>query len=451
MEGDRRAAVADLRERLARLGGLGRPGGVPPRPAAPSPAGVRRTAAEAPAGPGGVPVRTVAALAQLGFHPFERREGVIWVRETTVDVGPLLHAAGVARTASTAALRELTGTPASVAALDRHAVLDIETLGLRGSGVIPFLVGLAIDDGATRLRVVQLLLVDLEAERALLAVLSEHLASVDTLVTYNGRSFDVPVLRARCVLARHPSAALVDAAHCDLLGPVRRLFRDRLRSCTLRQAEMDLLRMWRTDDVPGSEAPERYRAFLHRSDVAALAGVVEHNELDVCATAVLGARLVEHVSGRPVLPEHPADRYHLALHLERRVGRQPDDAVDDHLRAAFSRRVAPWDRSAGLRLARRRARTAAGHDEALAVLRTLVHADPTDLRAARALCILAERARHLDEAVAVADRALDACHRLGPFRLSRMRAAPPGGWAVDWEHRRDRLAQRHAGGRAAAV
>ena len=109
--------------------------------------------------------------------------------------------------------------------------------------------------------------------------------------------FDLRVLGSRCVANGIHPAAVEPRLHVDLLASTRRLFRAELRSCTLRQAEMRLLRYFREDDIPGIEGPSRYRAWLRGAPAGFLAGVIEHNRLDVCGTAALAVRLVDQIGG----------------------------------------------------------------------------------------------------------------------------------------------------------
>jgi uncharacterized protein len=425
----RRATVAGLREKLARLGGLAGAASNPAQAAAA--AALRARAREAPPVP-----------RMPGFEAHDTAAGTAWVRTVLVDLTPLLDAAGAARLGAAPDLLALTSTTTEAPPpAGDVAVLDIESLGLRGSGVVAFLVGVGIQRH-TALEVHQVLLVDPGAEAAQLHAVLDRLDGTAAMVTYNGRSFDIPALRARCIVNRLGDRGLEGRPHCDLLGPVRRLFRDRLGACTLRQAEVELLGMERVDDVPGFEAPARYRAWLRGAGAEVLAGVVRHNELDLCATAVLGARLLAHVEGDMVGPVHAADRYRLALHLERRGhGGRSERLLRDTVRAEHG----PWDRRAAHRLAARLRRAGeAGEREALHLWRTLWRADPSDLLAARALAIALERARLLDEAIAVCQRSLGHCNALPPWRRAAIRGAPPGGWQADWSRRLARLEARRA-------
>jgi hypothetical protein len=454
MDPARAAAVAALRERLARMGGM--PGAGRPAPGS-TPTTAAGAVAEEPAPrPGRTilapPAHLGASLERLGFVPEATPAGLAWVRRVSVELGPFLDQAGVTHPVSGGQLLRLgcaigEAQPPPAWHEDEITVLDIETLGLHGSGVVAFLVGLGVPRGS-RLEIDQLLLADLDEEPALLLALLSRVERTRMLVTYNGRTFDLPILRGRCILNRIAGTTLEPPLHCDLLGPVRRLFRDRLGACTLRQAEQSLLRLYRDEDVPGSEAPARYRAWLRQGEAEIVAGIVQHNQLDLSATMVLAARLAAHVEGSLVQPAHPADRYRLGVHLERNGGVAdcPDPAgeVDEHYRATLRWAVAPWDRLAALRLARRLRRD--GGDtatlEAVAVLDAVWQRDPTDLRAGRLLALTHERRRQFDDAVRICHEALASCERLGGWRLARMRGAPPAGWEDDWRRRRLRLERR---------
>ena len=446
-------AASALRARIARLGGL--PGGQrasqqpPTRASAAAPIGTPTPRSRLLGAPAGVE----RSLDHLGFLPEVNAAGLAWVRRTSVELAPFLEVAGAPAPVTTAQLLRLTAGAGAAAATagggverdpgwgeDQVAVVDIESLGLHGSGVVAFLVGIGVPRGS-RLEVDQVLLADMGAEPAQLLALLDRLARCRVIVTYNGRTFDLPILRSRAIVNRLLTWT-EPPLHCDLLGPVRRLFRDRLGACTLRQAEQALLGFWREDDVPGSEAPARYRTWLYTGLAAAIEGVIQHNQLDLCTTMVLAARMAAHVDGLLMTPAHPADRYRLGLHLERRGG--VADEVDSHLRAAALSGRAPWGREASLKLAGRlrRAGGTPGRREAIALLRRLVAADADDLRAARQLAIALERAGALEEALGVSERALSACLRLGEWRLQRMRSAPPSGWSADWRKRTGRLRTR---------
>ena len=394
--------------------------------------------------------------AELGFQAESVGGETAFVRRCIIDLSPFLACAGLDSAPSVADLLALLGHPCAPGgpvwvAGEGVGVLDIESLGLRGSGVMAFLVALGVQRGET-LETEQLLLADPGGEGALLTAVVERIRSHRLWLTYNGRSFDIPVLAARCTVNRLDPSGVQPRLHGDLLGPVRRLFRDRLGACTLRHAEMSLLNHHRIDDVPGSEAPGRYRAWLGGARAPVLAGVVEHNLQDIVSTVVVAARLAAHVGGERVRPAHAADAYHLARHLERQG---VADAAEVELRATVAAGIDPWARRAAHRLAVALQRRGA-MDEALEIWRRLHLDDLRDLRAARGYAIRLERGGDIVAAIDVCERVRRTRGDLGPW-WSRLRGGGEEGDA-EWERREARLRRRcirrmsHlAGGDAAAA
>ena len=183
-------------------------------------------------------------------------------------------------------LATLPGQPPAATAL---VCLDTETTGLAtAAGTVAFLIGLGWWE-SDRFRQVQLLLPDHGEERALLTALQAAIPPDAWLVTYNGRTFDWPLLVARYRLARR--AAPPHDGHLDLLPIVRRLFRHRMPDARLRTAEAELLGLRRVGDVEGWEIPSRYLGFLRGGSAAGLVEVVRHNDQDVRSLAWLLAHL----------------------------------------------------------------------------------------------------------------------------------------------------------------
>ncbi len=167
--------------------------------------------------------------------------------------------------------------------------LDTETTGLAGgTGTLAFLVGVASFVNRS-LRLEQLFLADPGAERALLCSLAAKLSHAGAYVTFNGRSFDLPLLRSRFVLARLPPPP--DLPHLDLLHVARRIYGSRVTRCTLTTLERDVLGFYRTEDIPGADVPERYLRFLHEDDRGGILPVVTHNTWDILALAALVGEL----------------------------------------------------------------------------------------------------------------------------------------------------------------
>lgn len=168
--------------------------------------------------------------------------------------------------------------------LGRALYLDTETTGLSGgTGTVAFLVGLAAFD-ERGLFVEQLLVRALGEEAPMLAHVRERIEAASALVTFNGKAFDMPLLRTRFSMARLPPPP--DRPHLDLLHVARRIHG---RRCKLTALEERVLGYVRVDDVPSGEVSGRYLHFLRTGDARALLGVVEHNVQDVISmTALVG-------------------------------------------------------------------------------------------------------------------------------------------------------------------
>jgi uncharacterized protein YprB with RNaseH-like and TPR domain len=182
---------------------------------------------------------------------------------------------------------------------------DTETTGLSGGvGNQVFLMATAWRV-PTGLLVRQFLLADPVFEDGFLEAISSDLEAAGALVSYNGRSFDSPVLEGRLILSRR-TAACLRRPHLDLLHPARRVFKWRLGQCNLKNVEAMVLGQDRGDDIPGYLIPEMYFAYLRSRDPELLRAVVAHNRQDVVSLSLLLDRLVEVVAGRG--SSHPLDR-----------------------------------------------------------------------------------------------------------------------------------------------
>lgn len=178
----------------------------------------------------------------------------------------------------------------------RTAFLDIETTGLAGgTGTYAFLIGVGFfADGCFRIE--QFFLQDPAGERAQLEALALRLATFETIVTFNGKCFDWPLIETRYGAARMP-IPLVAPHHLDMLYPARRLFRRRLASCGLGSLELAVLGLpERVGDVPGWLIPTIYFDYLRRRDGRALGPVFEHNRRDILSMLALTIRLARHAA-----------------------------------------------------------------------------------------------------------------------------------------------------------
>lgn len=293
--------MASFQSKLSRLppmaGAMG-PVVRPPEPRAPAATGgarpsldelrdrIARIVARAPApAPRADPTR-----GELPFMVQHTDRGPLYVRRERVvpaaRVGrvPLVGA----RDADSALLALLALDPSLSGCDPRRALyLDTETTGLAGgTGTVPFLLGLAwYDEEVGGFMVEQALLRRLGEEAPILELLTARIAAASMLVTFNGKAFDMPLLRTRYVMNRLPAPA--EPPHLDLVHVARRIHRSRLRSRTLVAIENEVLGRARIDDVAGGEIVATYMHFLRTGDDEALLGVIEHNVADVLAMVAL--------------------------------------------------------------------------------------------------------------------------------------------------------------------
>ena len=167
----------------------------------------------------------------------------------------------------------------------RILYLDTETTGLGGSGTVAFLVGMGFlgDNG---FEVHQFLMRDYPEEPYLLKHVAAGLGKFDVLCTFNGTTFDVPLLESRFLMNRMDRACL-DLPHLDLLHMCRRLWKLRLGRCNLGRLEEVILGKPRVDDLPGSEVPQRYFTYLKTKRMELLEDILKHNAQDIASLCVL--------------------------------------------------------------------------------------------------------------------------------------------------------------------
>jgi uncharacterized protein len=192
----------------------------------------------------------------------------------------------------------------------RTIFIDLETTGLSGgAGTVAFLVGCGFYDlGAFHVR--QFLLTSYSAERALLTAVAEFFDDAELIVSYNGKTFDVPVMETRWLF--HRMAMPLDGVpHFDTLHTARRLWKTNSDAvteggCRLSTLERTLFDVQRVGDVPGFEIPGRFFQFMRSGDPRPLEPVLEHNRLDLVSLAAVTARAVRLVeAGADGCPDGP--------------------------------------------------------------------------------------------------------------------------------------------------
>ena len=224
--------------------------------------------------------------------------------------------AGLHRSSDTATARLLVRDGQPGVDLSRAVFLDTETSGLAGgTGTFTFLIGVGrVEDES--FRITQFLMRTPAGEPAMLEALREVVGDRPDVVTYNGASFDLPLLATRFALtgAADPFRG---SRHLDLLHPARRLFKPRFRSARLLELEREMLRVERDDDIPGARIPQVFFEFLRRGRHPMMPSVLAHNRADILSLAALTLAAVERME-EGWDTEDPADLYGAAGHFARR-------------------------------------------------------------------------------------------------------------------------------------
>lgn len=197
------------------------------------------------------------------------------------------------------------------------AFIDTETTGLAGgTGTLPFMIGIGrfTENGFITS---QLFARNPAEERAQLDVFEKIMAGVTTIVSYNGKAFDAPILNTRFTMNGMPSP-LIDLTHIDLLPLSRRFWRRRLDSRGLKDIEYEILHYTRDQlDVPGWEIPVLYFNYLRTGDPNPLVGVFYHNVIDIESLAALFLYFND-LSAEPGSKKqlHPIDSFSMAVQIE---------------------------------------------------------------------------------------------------------------------------------------
>ncbi len=229
----------------------------------------------------------------LGLFPAEEKveetpSGNCFFRETVVPLKK--HHGGVLLESSlectSSVLQLLMNDPPDDFQPYRSLFLDLETTGLAcGTGTWAFLMGVGwFENGLLRVR--QYFLKSPPEERALLEHFTATLQNFDNLVTFNGKSFDLPLVHTRQVLKGISPVTSPDI-HLDLFHCCRRMWKNCLPDCSLVSMEKNLLQFHRSGDIPGEEIPEVYFRYLRRGETQQLKQVFEHNLLDIVSLVAL--------------------------------------------------------------------------------------------------------------------------------------------------------------------
>jgi len=191
--------------------------------------------------------------------------------------------------------------------LEQYLFIDTETTGLSGgAGTYVFLVGAAKyeNDG---IHFAQFFLQDPSNEPCQLAALEEFCANAKVVVSYNGKSFDLPRIKNRYLFHGWP-APFQNIFHLDLLHIVRRLWKTQLPTCSLGDVEYHLLGIQReSHDIPGWQVSEKFFDYLQNNDPDPLKGVFYHNEVDVISMITMLSYITDRLANPLSVPYRNQD------------------------------------------------------------------------------------------------------------------------------------------------
>jgi uncharacterized protein len=176
--------------------------------------------------------------------------------------------------------------------------IDTETTGLSGgTGTIAFLVGVGYFTKDC-FRLDQCIMRDFDDEEPMLQYLAELFDKHETLVSYNGKSFDLPLLRTRFIQNRIPFRE-ASLKHLDLVHAARRFWKRRLKDCSLGNVEREILSIHREGDVPSYLIPQLWFNYLEQQDARPLEGVIYHHEMDILSLVSLTAWMSQCLDAPP--------------------------------------------------------------------------------------------------------------------------------------------------------
>jgi len=169
---------------------------------------------------------------------------------------------------------------------EKILILDLETTGLMGgAGTYPFLIGFGLLR-STGIEVIQYFLPDYGREHFAYNDLKKNFADKNILLSYNGKSYDLPLLRNRFILNRIDDS-FENFRHLDLLHIVRRLWKNEFTNCSLENVEKELFKFSRWRDIEGALIPSAYFKYLSTGDLSEIKRIIQHNQQDIISLAAL--------------------------------------------------------------------------------------------------------------------------------------------------------------------
>jgi uncharacterized protein YprB with RNaseH-like and TPR domain len=331
----------------------------------------------------------------------------------------------------------LPDAPEEIADASEWLFLDTETTGLSGgSGTYPFLVGIAWwEDGG--LEIEQLLMREYSEERSLLFALRERIAEHPVVVTFNGKSFDWPLLETRYRMTRKISAP-TPRAHLDFLHPARHLWRLRLDSLRLSELERHVLGWDRGADLLSGLIPQIYFDYLRGGPPERLVPVLNHNQLDLRGLAALSSRILSLLSDVENLGQDGLELFGVSRICEKR-------GEDTRARSLYEKSIASFLPAETDRIARRSlarlAKRQGDFELACELWKDALGNSRHGYEAYEQLAIYYERkARDPEQALEIVKQALDELRRA--IRVGDIAPGPYREIKARFDHRMERLGRK---------
>jgi hypothetical protein len=327
--------------------------------------------------------------------------------------------------------------PEEVADPKQWLFLDTETTGLSGgTGTYPFLIGLAWWEG-NELKIEQLFMREYSEELSMLAAVSDRLKQRPVLVTFNGKSFDWPLLETRFRMTRAIAPPPV-RAHLDFLHPARNLWRLRLGSVKLSQLERHVLGWDRGEDMSSGDIPRIFLEFVRGGNAEPLVPIFLHNQMDLRGLAGLAGRISSIFGDQETPLEDGLELYGLSRICERRG--QAERARITYEKSIGAALPAETDRAARASLAQL-AKRDRDFDRARELWESMLGNSREGYEAYEQLAIYYEHeARNVHLALAITREALAQlrrAHQLAMITVDQYRTSK-----LQFEHRRLRLERK---------
>ena len=170
--------------------------------------------------------------------------------------------------------------------LRKSLFFDTETTGLSGgSGTYIFLAGFGFFK-KNKFIIKQYFLRDFPEELFMLTEINELISKFDSLISFNGKSYDLPLLKDRFIFNRL-KLKLRQPPHLDLLHAARRIWKNSLPDCSLNTLERTILKVFRAGDVPSYLIPAMYFEYLRTKDARPMKNIFYHNKIDILSMVSL--------------------------------------------------------------------------------------------------------------------------------------------------------------------